>query len=89
MATRDQVRDALRRQPFRPFTIKLVDGRKFEINHPEFVSVSANERGRDLVIHEDRMHRIDLLHVTEVEEEEQAETETPTPKVEGNGDDHP
>ncbi len=33
------VREALRRQPFEPFAIKLADGRSLEIRHPEFVAV--------------------------------------------------
>jgi hypothetical protein len=30
----------VRQQPFRPFVIGLVDGRKLEVTHPEFVAVS-------------------------------------------------
>ena len=33
------LREALRRQPFEPFTICLADGRVEEIAHPEFVAV--------------------------------------------------
>ena len=31
------IRDALHRRPFLPFSIGLVDGRSFEVRHPEFV----------------------------------------------------
>ena len=31
------IRDALHRRPFLPFSIGLVDGRTFEVRHPEFV----------------------------------------------------
>jgi hypothetical protein len=34
------IRDAVLRQPFRPFTLRLNDGRTFLVPHPEFVAVS-------------------------------------------------
>jgi len=33
------LREALRRQPFQPFTIRLADGRALSVPHPEFVAV--------------------------------------------------
>ena len=42
------LRDALRLQPFKPFTLTLVDGRSYEIRHPEFVIVSP--KGREVII---------------------------------------
>jgi len=33
-------RNALHRQPFQSFTLRLVDGRGFYIPHPDFVAVS-------------------------------------------------
>ncbi len=35
------VRDAVRRQPFEPFTIRLADGRALPVRHPEFVAVGT------------------------------------------------
>jgi hypothetical protein len=65
MATRDQVRTAMRAQPFRPFAIKLADGRQFRIDHPEFIAVSPN--GREMVIYDDEgMSLIEMLMVVEV-----------------------
>lgn len=37
----EEIRDALRRQPFRPFGIRLADGHLFTIPHPEFVAVAS------------------------------------------------
>jgi hypothetical protein len=34
------IREALHRQPFHSFTIRLVDGREFLIPHPDFIAVS-------------------------------------------------
>jgi hypothetical protein len=36
----DTIREALRRQPFVPFTLKMNDGREFHITHPECVALS-------------------------------------------------
>jgi hypothetical protein len=52
-------------QPFRPFLIKLADGRAFRVNHPELVSCSGN--GRELVVHDDDgMYLLEMLLVAEM-----------------------
>lgn len=33
------IREALHRQPFEAFTIRLADGRKLAVGHPDFVAV--------------------------------------------------
>ena len=67
MATIEQIRTAMHRAPFTPFTIRLVDGRSFTVDHPDFVSVPRTDRGRDLVIHDERTNLIDLLMVVSVD----------------------
>jgi len=65
MATREQVRTMQTRQPFRPFLVKLADGRQFRVGHPELISCSTN--GREMVIHDDDgMHLIEILLVVEM-----------------------
>ncbi len=65
MATRAQVRTMQTAQPFRPFLVKLTDGRSFPIPHPELVSCSVN--GREMVVHDDEgMHLIEMLLVIEM-----------------------
>ncbi len=34
------IRMALKREPFEPFFLHLADGRKYEVKHPDFASVS-------------------------------------------------
>jgi hypothetical protein len=65
--TIDQLRDAHRANPFRPFTIHLADGRKFTIPHRDFLSHSPT--GRTLIVYQpnDAFSIIDLLLVTELE----------------------
>jgi hypothetical protein len=35
--TPDTIRALLKRQPFKPFTIHMNDGRSLSVNHPDFV----------------------------------------------------
>lgn len=44
------IREALRRQPFEPFSIRLADGRSIPVDHPEFVAVGGR---RVIVVAED------------------------------------
>ncbi len=44
------LREAVRRQPFRPFAIRLADGRSLPVNHPEFVAIAPR---RAIVVAED------------------------------------
>ena len=39
----EAIRDALHRQPFRPFGLRLVDGRELHVPHPDFVAVSPRQ----------------------------------------------
>lgn len=39
------VRDALRREPFEPFVMRLADGRCVEVRHPEFVAIGNRRIG--------------------------------------------
>ena len=34
------IRDAIRSQPFQPFTLRMNDGREFIITHPESIALS-------------------------------------------------
>ena len=67
MATLNQVRNAIVRQPFRPFLIQLADGRTYSVKHPEFVAVTP--RGRELVFVgvDAGIHEIDMMLVAEIE----------------------
>lgn len=43
-ATLDQFRDLVRAQPFQPFEIVLVNGRRLEVRHPEAILVPEEPR---------------------------------------------
>ena len=53
--------------PFRPFTIRMADGRTFPVAHPEFLSRSPS--GRTVIVQygNDAFSILDLLLMTEIE----------------------
>ena len=64
--TIEQLRNAYRATPFRPFTIRLADGRAYEAPHREFMSFSPS--GRTVIVHQpdDSYGVIDLLLATDL-----------------------
>lgn len=52
--------------PFKPFALRLSDGRRFDVPRPDFIAVG---RGVVVVIDEkDISHTIDGLHIVSLEE---------------------
>jgi hypothetical protein len=65
--TTDQFKAALHQQPFRRFTIRMADGRAFEVAHRDFVAQSPSGRTA-IVFQSDEGYRVlDLLLMTEIE----------------------
>ncbi len=62
----NQIREAIRRQPFRPFEIVLEDGRRLCVDHPEFIAVSRT--GREVTFYGagDRQHWLDARQLREL-----------------------
>ena len=66
--TNRELRDAVATQPFLPFRIRMLDGREFDVKHPEFIHVTQGVRNFVFVDYAKKSHRIlDLLHVQELE----------------------
>ena len=65
--TVQQLRTAHRATPFRPFTIRMADGRSFHVPHPDFLSMSPT--GRTVIIYQDdeEFSILDLLLMTEIQ----------------------
>jgi hypothetical protein len=71
------LRDLLKRRPFRPFRITLTDGRSYEVRHPElaFLGRSTVILGYPAADTDDdegpplyeRFKIVDLLHIMEAE----------------------
>jgi hypothetical protein len=65
--TTEQFRTTIHQQPFRPFTIRMADGRKFDVKHPDFLAQSPS--GRTVIVFQpdDRYSILDLLLMSELE----------------------
>jgi hypothetical protein len=65
--TTDQFQNILHQLPFQPFTIRMADGRAFEVKHRDFVSRSPS--GRTVVVHHENENFsvLDLLLMSELE----------------------
>jgi hypothetical protein len=79
--TIEQVRNAMRNAPF---TVRLVDGSSFRVEHRDFISVPAIPRGRYVTINEGKhSHEVDILLIQSLDFEER-EVE-PGPSAGSNG----
>jgi hypothetical protein len=73
LMTQDELRDAARRQPFKPFRVVLTTGATYDIRHPDLIMVGrrsvvlgiAKDPGGTVY---DRTYQVDLLHVVGIEE---------------------
>ncbi|HEX4131415.1 MAG TPA: hypothetical protein VHZ24_15350 [Pirellulales bacterium] len=65
--TADQFRATLHQQPFRAFTIRMADGRAFNVAHRDFVALSPT--GRTVIVYEDNANYsvLDLLLMRELQ----------------------
>ncbi len=64
--TIEQLRNLHRASPFRPFSIRLADGRAYDVPHPDFLSHSPS--GRTVIVYQpdESFGVIDLLLVTDL-----------------------
>jgi hypothetical protein len=53
------IRDAMQAMPFRPFSLRLADGRELFIRHPEFIAIAPN--GWSAVVYDDMDSRMSIL----------------------------
>jgi len=65
--TTEQFRVTLHQQPFRPFTIHMVDGRVFAVAHPDFVAQSPSGRTVIVIQPDESYSVLDLLLMSELE----------------------
>lgn len=65
--TTEQFRSTLRLEPFRPFTIRMADGRAFDVVHPDFVAQSPSGRTVIVFQSDDNYSILDLLLMTELD----------------------
>ncbi|HEV3255776.1 MAG TPA: hypothetical protein VG013_02735 [Gemmataceae bacterium] len=68
----EDLRDIVRKHPFRPFRLFVSDGAAYEVRHPDLImlgkrSVAIGLTHDPMATAYDRLAQIDLLHVTRVE----------------------
>lgn len=65
--TTQQFQATLHQNPFQPFTIRMADGRAFEVSHRDYVSRSPT--GRTVIVHHENENYsvLDLLLMSELE----------------------
>jgi hypothetical protein len=82
MSTTGQIREVVKAQPFRPFTLRLADGRSYTVTHPEFAMMAPS--GMELVFVGDD-EAIHMIYVPLIVEIEFAGVRASQPGSEGNG----
>ena len=72
MATLSQLQQVLHAQPFRPFAVRMGDGRTYVVKHPDFLAIPPGGRAREVALYtegptpeEPQLHHIDLSLVLE------------------------
>jgi hypothetical protein len=65
--TTEQFRATLHRQPFRQFTIRMADGRAFEVGHRDFVALSHSGRTAIVFQPDESYGVLDLLLMSELQ----------------------
>jgi hypothetical protein len=69
----EDLREYIRRQPFRPFRVTLTDGRTYEVRHPEMLMIGRSSAviglprpGDDEPVYDHHV-TVSLLHIMQVE----------------------
>jgi len=65
--TIEQFRATLHQLPFRPFTIRMADGRSFDVIHRDFVAHSPTGRTVIVFAKDENYSVLDLLLMSELE----------------------
>jgi hypothetical protein len=65
--TTEQFRSTHQLRPFRPFTIRMADGRTFEVPHPDFAAQSPSGCTVIVFQEDDSYSVLDLLLMTELD----------------------
>lgn len=60
----EEIRNALRAQPFTPFVFCTSDGREYPVRHPEFVAIFPGGRSIVVTFDEANWDVLDLMHVS-------------------------
>ena len=81
--TVEQLRNALQAQPFRPFNLRMADGRALLVPHKEFLTMSPG--GRTIIVFrpDESFSIVDLLLVNELDFQAPVGGAPPSPESNG------
>ena len=65
--TMEKISAFWKRQPFIPFNIRVMDGKVFKIDHPDFLVRSRDGKTLRFVMLDDRVVAIDVSQITRLE----------------------
>lgn len=63
----ERIREYHQRRPFKPFDIRLSDGRVYTVDHPEFLMQSRTRQFVVYTTEDDREVVLDSRHITSLE----------------------
>ncbi|HEY3900706.1 MAG TPA: hypothetical protein VGM54_19005 [Chthoniobacter sp.] len=61
----DGIKEALHQNPFRPFVLRMISGKEYKVDHPDFIGASRSYRRLYLATAED--DRVDIVDTLMVE----------------------
>ena len=67
VATTSQIREAIGARPFHPFLVRLADGRRYEVDHPEFAMLGRDGMDRLFIADDQGIHHIYVPLIVEIE----------------------
>lgn len=65
--TSDRLKQVHSDRPFLPFIVRLADGRRLPVRHPEMLAMSPTGRTVVLITPDDAVHHLDVLMITDLE----------------------
>jgi len=68
MITNQTLKDFLHKQPFKPFTIFLADGRNYTVHHEDYVAVEPEGRRFAMFDEKGRLAVVNMTMITSIEE---------------------
>ena len=65
--TADEIRAALKSAPFRPFKVRIADGRAFDIRRPDFLLLTPGGQTAFVCESDEVFSIVDVMLMTEIE----------------------
>ena len=60
----EDLREAIKAEPFEPFLIRMGDGREYRVPHPEFILLTPSGRMAIVVLPNDAVTHLDTMLIT-------------------------